>query len=88
MIINEEKLIKINTNDCRDITTNHKLKIDFNNNYRTKKQENLEDLKFNIQSLKNSTDSLIQSIINNNKYLIEYEKNKQKENPEDEEEMI
>jgi len=71
----------------REIHLNGEIKKD-SLHYQRKKKENFENLTFNIQILKSSTDHLIQSIINNNKYLIEYEKKKLKDNQEDEEEIM
>lgn len=88
LTINGNVIYNIHTNNLRIISNSKSLKEEFSHNYRRKKIENFDDLKFNIQSIKNSTELFIQEAIENNKYLIEYEKRKIKENKDDDEENL
>jgi len=86
--INDDKIIHLKVDGNRSILTHSDLNSTPTKYLKGKNDENFNDLKFNVQIIKNSTDYLIQSIINNNKYLIEFEKKKLKDNTcEDEEYM-
>ena len=76
---------EIKVENTRNILKTEEINNEFNQNSKSRKNENFDDLKFNINLLKSSTEVFIQSIIDNNKYLIEYEKKKLKEIQEDEE---
>jgi len=73
--------------NLRKIESEEKLNNEKSININKLKKENLEDLRFNIKVLQKSSDEFAQKILDNNKDLIEYEKQKKllNKNEEDEE---
>ena len=72
--------------NLRKIESEEKLNNEKSININKLKKENLEDLRFNIKVLQKSSDEFAQKILDNNKDLIEYEKQKKLLNKNEEKE--